>query len=107
MQTLEDVQSKDLLFWANRYHLFVSWSSDRSHPWDAKQAASEYVTLEIGVARGTASKVRARARGSNMPVCHDWRDTPDTAPLHCCCKVRCAACAPELKGAACMSCTKA
>ena len=60
MQTLEDVQSKDLLFWANRYHLFVSWSSDRSHPWDAKQAASEYLTLEIGVARGTANKVRGK-----------------------------------------------
>ena len=55
------MQSKDLLFWANRYHLFVSWSSDRSHPWDARQAASEYVTLEIGVARGTANKVRASA----------------------------------------------
>ncbi len=66
MQTLEDVQSKDLLFWANRYHLFVSWSSDRSHPWDAKQAASEYVTLEIGVARGTANKVRPHAWGSSV-----------------------------------------
>ena len=68
LQALEDTQGKDLLFWANRYHLFVSWSSDRSHPWDAKQAASEYVTLEIGVARGAANKVRARAWGSSMTV---------------------------------------
>ena len=57
------MQSKDLLFWASRYHLFVSWSSDRSHPWDAMQAASEYVTLEIGVARGASGKVRTRAPG--------------------------------------------
>ncbi len=57
MQTLEDAQGKDLLFWANRYHLFVSWSSDRSHPWDSMPDASKYVTLEIGVQRGTANQV--------------------------------------------------
>ncbi len=56
-QTLEGTQGKDLLFWANRYHLFVSWSSDRSHPWDSLAAASQYVTLEIGVKRGTTDKV--------------------------------------------------
>lgn len=56
-QSLEDTQGKDLLFWANRYHLFVTWSADRSHPWDSMAAASQYVTLEIGVKRGTADKV--------------------------------------------------
>ena len=59
LQSLEDTQGKDLLFWANRYHLFVSWSPDRSHPWDSMPAASQYVTLEIGVKRGTTDKVRS------------------------------------------------
>lgn len=59
VQALEDAQGKDLLFWANRYHLFVSWSPDRSHPWDSMPDASKYVTLEIGVQRGTANQVRA------------------------------------------------
>ena len=58
VQALEDAQGKDLLFWANRYHLFVSWSPDRSHPWDSMPDASKYVTLEIGVQRGTGNQVR-------------------------------------------------
>jgi len=57
LQALEETQGKDLLFWANRYHLFVSWSPDRSHPWDSMAAANQYVTLEIGVKRGTSSQV--------------------------------------------------
>ncbi|CAL5220251.1 g2231 [Coccomyxa viridis] len=56
LKSLENTQGKDLLFWANRYHLFVSWSPDRSHPWDSMAAASQYVTLEIGVKRGTTDK---------------------------------------------------
>lgn len=57
VQALEDVQGKDLLFWANRYHLFVSWSPDHAHPWDDLPTAGQYVTLEIGVQRGTTDKV--------------------------------------------------
>jgi hypothetical protein len=58
LQALDEAQSKDLLFWASRYHLFVTWSPDRSHPWDSLPAAGQYVTLEIGVQRGNDDKVR-------------------------------------------------
>ena len=52
--------SGDLLFWASRYHLFVSWSPDRAHPWDALPAAGQYSTLEIGLLRGSTNKVVLR-----------------------------------------------
>ncbi|CAL8470616.1 g10158 [Coccomyxa elongata] len=57
LKALEEAQSKDLIFWASRYHLFVTWSPDRSHPWDSLPAAGQYSTLEIGVERGTTDKL--------------------------------------------------
>ncbi|KAK9904020.1 hypothetical protein WJX75_002682 [Coccomyxa subellipsoidea] len=57
LKALDEAQSKDLLFWASRYHLFVTWSPDRSHPWDSLPAAGQYVTLEIGVQRGNDDKL--------------------------------------------------
>ena len=57
MQALEDTKSNDLLFWASRYHLFVSWSPDGSHPWDSLPAAGQHATLEIGSLRGSPDKV--------------------------------------------------
>ena len=60
-QALEEAQSKDLIFWASRYHLFVTWSPDRSHPWDSLPAAGQYSTLEVGIERGTSDKVSSNA----------------------------------------------
>jgi hypothetical protein len=50
---LDAARAGDLLFWAGRYALFVQWSADGSHPWDAAAATS--VDLEIGVAPGGGS----------------------------------------------------
>ena len=57
LQALDETKGSDLLFWASRYHLFVSWSPDCTHPWDGLPAADQHVLLEIGVQRGT-DKVR-------------------------------------------------
>ncbi|KAK9819073.1 hypothetical protein WJX81_008479, partial [Elliptochloris bilobata] len=54
---LEETKSSNLLFWGSRYHLFVSWSADRAHPWDALPAAGHYAMLEIGNHRGTDGQV--------------------------------------------------
>jgi len=53
LAALEATAAGDLLFWAGRYNLFVLWSSDRAHPWDALPASGRHVTLEIGKLRGT------------------------------------------------------
>ena len=58
VQALDDAKSGDLLFWASRYHLFVSWSPDGSHPWDSLPAAGQHATLEIGSLRGSPDKAR-------------------------------------------------
>lgn len=60
-QALDEAQCKDLLFWASRYHLFVTWSPDRSHPWDSLPTAGQYSTLEIGQLRGSDDKARILA----------------------------------------------
>ena len=65
-QALENARSKDLLFWASRYNLFVLWSADRTHPWDALPGAASHTTLEIG-----------KLRGSDREVC-----VPVTLDLH-------------------------
>jgi len=44
---LDAARAGDVLFWAGRYALFVQWSPDGSHPWDASAASA--VELEIGV----------------------------------------------------------
>ena len=62
VQALEDTKANDLLFWASRYHLFVSWSPDGSHPWDCLPAAGQHATLEIGSLRGSPDKVPLRLR---------------------------------------------
>lgn len=56
-QALENARSKDLLFWASRYNLFVLWSADRTHPWDALPGAASHTTLEIGKLRGSDREV--------------------------------------------------
>ena len=60
-QALEGAKSADLLFWAARYNLFVMWSVDRSHPWDALPGAANHATLEVGKQRGSDSEVRLLA----------------------------------------------
>ena len=35
LAAVDEARSSDLLFWAGRYNLFVLWSADRQHPWDA------------------------------------------------------------------------
>ena len=57
-QALEETKSSNLLFWGSRFHLFVSWSADRAHPWDALPAAGHYAMLEIGNHRGTDGQAR-------------------------------------------------
>ena len=47
---LDAARAGDVLFWAGRYALFVQWSPDGSHPWDASPASA--VELEIGVSGG-------------------------------------------------------
>ncbi len=59
LQALEETKSNSLLFWGSRYHLFVSWSADRAHPWDALPAAGHYAMLEVGNHRGTDGQARA------------------------------------------------
>ena len=54
---LDAARLGDLLFWAGRYALFVQWSPDGSHPWDAAPGAGAAVELEVGVAPGTADPV--------------------------------------------------
>jgi hypothetical protein len=66
-QALEEAKSSSLLFWGSRYHLFVSWSADRAHPWDALPAAGHYAMLEIGNHRGTDGQVQARDRRTSAP----------------------------------------
>jgi hypothetical protein len=57
-QALTEAKANDLLFWASRYHLFVHWSANRSHPWD-KMPKSEAAaaTLEIGKLRDSDNEV--------------------------------------------------
>jgi hypothetical protein len=50
---LDAARAGDVLFWAGRYALFVQWSPDGSHPWDASPASA--VELEIGVSAGGMS----------------------------------------------------
>ncbi len=57
-QALETARANDLLFWASRYNLFVLWSADRTHPWDALPGAAAHTTLEIGKLRGSERDVR-------------------------------------------------
>ena len=57
LSALDDAQSADLLFWASRYNLFVLWSADRQHPWDALPGAGRHVTLEVGKLRDTDGQV--------------------------------------------------
>ncbi len=57
-QALETARANDLLFWASRYNLFVLWSADRTHPWDALPGAAAHTTLEIGKLRGSECDVR-------------------------------------------------
>ena len=57
LAALDDAQSSDLLFWASRYNLFVLWSADRQHPWDALPGAGRHVTLEVGKLRDTDGQV--------------------------------------------------
>jgi len=61
-QALETARANDLLFWASRYNLFVLWSADRTHPWDALPGAAAHTTLEIGKLRGSERDVRGPAR---------------------------------------------
>ena len=60
-QALETARSSDLLFWASRYNLFVLWSADHTHPWDALPGAASHTTLEIGKLRGSERDVRSTA----------------------------------------------
>lgn len=62
VQVLNEAKANDLLFWASRYHLFVHWSANRSHPWD-KLSKSEAAscTLEIGKLRDSDSQVSPSA----------------------------------------------
>ncbi len=60
-QALETARANDLLFWASRYNLFVLWSADRTHPWDALPGAAAHTTLEIGKLRGSERDVRGPA----------------------------------------------
>ncbi|KAK9825657.1 hypothetical protein WJX81_006313 [Elliptochloris bilobata] len=57
LQALENARANDLLFWASRYNLFVLWSADRTHPWDALPGAASHTTLEIGKLRGSDREV--------------------------------------------------
>ena len=51
LAAVDEARSSDLLFWAGRYNLFVLWSADRQHPWDALPNAGRHVSLEIGALR--------------------------------------------------------
>ena len=58
MQALEDEKNHNLALYAGRYQLFVAWSPDRSHPWDALPAAEQAAAvLEVGGARDGSGKV--------------------------------------------------
>ena len=49
---LQEGLKTDILFYANRYNIFVRWSADQEHPWDA--ASSQTVpaaVLEVGFCR--------------------------------------------------------
>ena len=67
-QALEETKSSNLLFWGSRFHLFVSWSADRAHPWDALPAAGHYAMLEIGNHRGTDGQARTRISHARLIV---------------------------------------
>ena len=57
-QALEDEKNKNLAMYAGRYQLFVAWSPDRSHPWDALPAAEQAAAvLEVGGAPDGSGKV--------------------------------------------------
>ena len=55
LAAVDEARSSDLLFWAGRYNLFVLWSADRQHPWDALPNAGRHVSLEIGALRDSPS----------------------------------------------------
>jgi hypothetical protein len=57
VEALDAARLGDALFWAGRYALFVQWSPDGSHPWDAAPGAGAAVELEVGVAPGSAEPV--------------------------------------------------
>ncbi len=62
-QALADAKANDLMFWASRYHIFVHWSGNKSHPWDkAPKAEGTCATLEIGKLRDSDNEVRACCR---------------------------------------------
>lgn len=55
---LEDEKSRSLELYAGRYQLFVAWSPDRSHPWDALPAAEQAAAvLEVGGMPDASGKV--------------------------------------------------
>lgn len=56
LAAVDEARSSDLLFWAGRYNLFVLWSADRQHPWDALPTAGRHVSLEIGALRDSSSQ---------------------------------------------------
>lgn len=57
-QALADAKANDLMFWASRYHIFVHWSGNKSHPWDkASKAEGTCATLEIGKLRDSDNEV--------------------------------------------------
>ncbi len=58
VQELE-AQKGDLRLYAGRYQLFVAWSPDRSHPWDALPGAERAAAvLEVGGTPDDSGKVR-------------------------------------------------
>ena len=82
---LDAARGGDLLFWAGRYTLFVQWSADGSHPWDAAPAPA--VELEIGVAPGGGATPVVLLAGSPLPgasfsngVLKSAHPTPWTTP---------------------------
>ena len=55
LSAVDEARSSDLLFWAGRYNLFVLWSADRQHPWDALPNAGRHVSLEVGALRDSGA----------------------------------------------------
>ncbi len=82
-QALETARSSDLLFWASRYNLFVLWSADRTHPWDALPGAASHTTLEIGKLRGSERDVRSTALSVKRDHLRHCVET-DAAPAGTC-----------------------
>eukprot|EP00884_Botryococcus_braunii_P011962 jgi/Botrbrau1/20767/Bobra.0156s0002.1 len=49
IQEFQKKQLWDISFWQSQYHLFVTWSPCKKHPWDRLQTADEFIMLEIGL----------------------------------------------------------